>query len=89
MNTYKYSYDFRRYLDSVNQDLGDAKKERLKRSKESPSRGSIRNTKDELVKANTELRSKIDKLEALKTEETVCRAFDQLPQPIRKKLGID
>ena len=89
MNTSKYSHDFRRYLDSTNQELDDAKEKRLKKSKESPSRGSIRNTKDELVKANTELRSKVDKLEALKTEEIVCRAFDQLPLPIRKKLGID
>ena len=89
MNTSKYSHDFRRYLDSVNQELDDAKEKRLKKSKESPSRGSIRNTKDELVKANTELRSKIDKLEALKIEEIVCRTFDQLPLPIRKKLGID
>ncbi len=89
MNTSTYSPHFKKYLEGVNEDLGAAKEAQLKKSKNSPSRGSIRNSKEELVRVNTELRKRVAELEAQKTEELVCRAFDQLPLPIKRKLGID
>jgi len=42
----------------------------------------------DLVHANTKLRIKVRELENLKTEELVTRAFDELPLPVKKKLGI-
>lgn len=89
MNTSTYSPHFKKYLDCVNKELEAAKEAQLKRVKDSPSRGSIRNSKEELVLVNTELRKRIDELEKQKTEELVCHAFDQLPLPIKRKLGID
>ncbi len=89
MNTSNYSPHFKKYLEGVNEDLGAAKEAQLKKSKNSPSRGSIRNSKEELVRVNTELRNRVAELEAQKTKELVCRAFDQLPLPIKRKLGID
>lgn len=89
MNTSTYSKDFAKYLDEVNNTLEASKNEKLKKSGKSPSRGSIRNSKDELVQANTKLRKQLAELESQKTEELVRFAFDQLPLPIKKKLGID
>jgi hypothetical protein len=89
MNTSKYSCHFVKYLNNVNAELVAAKEAQLKKAKNSPSRGSIRNSKEELVLANTELRKRVTELETLKTEELVSRSFDHLPLPIRKKLGID
>lgn len=89
MNTSSYSPHFRKYLDSVNAELMAAKKAKVKKAKNTPSRGSIRSSKDELVQANTELKNLVSKLEEQKTEELVRYAFDQLPLPVKKKLGID
>ena len=89
MNTSNYSPHFKKYLDGVNEELEAAKEAKLKNLKKSPSRGSIRNSKKELVLANTELRRRVAELEAQKTEELVYRAFDLLPLPIKRKLGID
>ena len=89
MNTSKYSCYFKRYLDGVNKDLAEAKEAKLRKAKDTPSRGSIRSSKEELVRANTELRKRVTDLETQKTEELVSRAYDQLPLPIRRKLGID
>lgn len=89
MNTSKYSGLFVKYLDNVNAELVAAKENQLKKSKQSPSRGSIRNSKEELVFANTELKKRIIELEALKIEELVRHSFNQLPLPIKRKLGID
>lgn len=88
MNTSKYSCYFRAYLDVVNQNLENAKEIKLKKVKKLPSRGSIRDSKDELVKANNILKKRVDQLEAQNTEKIVSKAFDQLPLPIKKKLGI-
>jgi|GEM_PF-3628722 len=57
--------------------------------KKEPSRGSIRSSKSQLFTANTELKRKICELEAKKVEELVLYAFDQLPLPVKKKLGLD
>lgn len=89
MNTSKYSCHFVKYLDNVNAELATAKEAQLKKNKQSPSRGSIRNSKDELVLANTELKRRISELETLKTEEIVRYSFDQLPLTIKRKLGIN
>jgi len=89
MNTSKHSANFRKYLDSVNENLTVAKEAQLKKSKGSPSRGSIRDSKPDLFSINTELRKRVDELEVQKTEELVRRAFDLLPLPIKRKLGID
>ncbi|MEQ8184042.1 hypothetical protein [Marinobacter salarius] len=89
MNTSSYSPHFKKYLDSVNKELAAAKEARLLKAQKSPSRGSIRNSKDELVRSNTDLKKRVSELEAQKTEELVRYAFDQLPLPVKKKLGID
>lgn len=89
MNTSSYSPYFRKYLDSVNADLVIAKDASLQKAKKSPARGSIRSSKDELLQKNTALRKQISELEAQKSEELVRYAFDQLPLPIKKKIGID
>lgn len=88
-NTSSYSPHFRKYLDGVNADLVAAKEAKLKKAQREPSRGSIRSSKDHLVRANTELKKKVAELESQKTEELVRYAFDQLPLPVRQKLGID
>lgn len=89
MNTSSYSPHFKKYLDSVNDELMAAKEARIQKAKKTPSRGSIRSSKDELMQANTELKNRVSKLEEQKTEELVRYAFDQLPLPVKKKLGID
>lgn len=89
MNTSSYSPYFRQYLDKVNSELASAKKNKLQKSQKMASRGPIRSTKDELVLSNTQLRKRVSELEAQKTEELVRYAFDQLPLPVRKKLGIN
>ncbi|MFC3679006.1 hypothetical protein [Bacterioplanoides pacificum] len=89
MNTSSFSSKFRQYLDETNTFLTKEKENKLKQAKNKPSRGSIRSSKEELVKANTELRKQLSTLQAQKTEELVHRTFDQLPLPIKKRLGID
>jgi len=89
MNTSTYSGAFEKYLDNVNKKLEQAKDAKLKKARKAPSRGTIRNSKDELVEANKKLKDRVDELESQKTEELVRYAFDQLPLPVRKKLGID
>jgi hypothetical protein len=89
MNTSKYSSQFKEYLDDINSELEKEKEARIRKHKETPSRGSIRNSKEELVRVNVELRKKIDELESKKIGELVSHVFDQLPLPIKRKLGID
>ena len=88
MNTSDFSPKLKQHLDKTNAILDKAKDLQLEKKKKNPSRGSIKNSKAELVKANTALRKKVEKLEAQKTEELVSRTFDELPLPIKKKLGI-
>lgn len=89
MNTSKYSNKFREYLDNVNKELKDAKNQQLEQARKSPSRGGIRRSKDELAQDNAMLKKKIAELEAKQHEDLVRYAFDQLPLPVKKKLGID
>jgi hypothetical protein len=89
MNTSTYSKDFAKYLDEVNSVLEVAKNAKIEKYRKSSSRGSIKSNKDELVQANKKLKDRVDELESQKTEELVRYAFDQLPLPVRKKLGID
>lgn len=89
MNTSSYSPNFKKYLDNVNSDLASAKDAQLKKAQKVPSRGSIRSSKDELVRVNAELKKRVAELEMQKSEEIVCYAFDQLSLPVKKKLGID
>jgi len=89
MNTSRYSPHFKAYLDEINLNLEAAKDARLKKAHNSSSRGSIRNSKEELVRANKLLKKRVTELEAQKMKEVVARAFDQLPLPVKRKLGID
>lgn len=89
MNTSSYSKNFAAYLNGINAELEDAKVKKLEKSRKSPSRGAIKNSKDELIQANKKLKERVDQLETQKTEELVRYAFDQLALPVRKKLGID
>lgn len=89
MNTSNYSPHFKKYLDGVNAELAAAKEAKLQKARKLPSRGSIRSSKDELLQSNTELKRRIAELEAQNTEAIIRYAFDQLPLPVRKKLGIE
>lgn len=89
MNTSSYSPHFRAYLESINKKLAEAKEAKVNKSTQSPSRGSIRSSKEDLVRVNAELKKRVTELEKQKTEELVRYAFDQLPLPVKKKLGID
>lgn len=89
MNTSSYSENFRKYLDSVNAELKAAKDAKLEVTRKPSSRGSIRSRKDELVMSNTELKKRVSELESQKTEALVRYALDQLPLPVKRKLGID
>ena len=89
MNTSKYSNGFRKYLEGVNAELDAAKNSMLKKSRQSPSRGSIRNSKDDLLRVNIELKKRVTELEEQKTDELVRFAINQLPLPIKRALGID
>ena len=88
-NDSSYSVGFSAYLASVNAELIAAKDEKIKASLAKPSRGAIQSSKDELYETNKKLRKKVSELESQKTEEFVRMAFDRLPLPIRKKLGIN
>lgn len=88
MNTSSYSENFRKYLEKVNTDLEVAKDVKLKQARQSASRGSIRNRKDELTAINSDLKKQLSVLENQKTEELVRFAFDQLPLNIKRKLGL-
>ena len=89
MNTSQYSIHFKEYLDSVNEKLMSSKDAKLRKIKKKPSRGSIRSNKNELVRANTKLKKRVAELETQNIEDLVKRTFDQLPLPIKRKLGID
>lgn len=89
MNTSTFSNNFRKYLDGINSELNRIKEDKIKKIKLKPSRGSIRSNKDELVNINASLRKEVESLKSQKTEELVRRTFDQLPLPIKKKLGIE
>ena len=89
MHHSSYSEIFTIYLDEVNAQLERAMKARLEASNRRPSRGPISSSKDELVSLNAELRAQIAHLEIQKTEELVTLAFDRLPLPARRILGLD
>ncbi|KZY65919.1 hypothetical protein A3735_07550 [Oleiphilus sp. HI0061] len=84
-----YSEQLIIYLSDINDKLLQAKDQKLKSSQNTKSRGTIRNSKDELLRINESLKSRVKELENQKTEELVRRAFDELPLPVKKKLGID
>jgi phosphomannomutase len=88
MNTSNFSPKFRVYLESVNSELEASKEAKLKKHKSS-SRGPIKSSKDDLVAINKKLKKRVAELEKLKTEKLVRYAFDQLPLPVKQKLGID
>lgn len=89
MHTSTYSASFSKYIIAINKELEDIKEQKIAKIKKSPSRGSIRSGKAELLNANIELRKKLHEVEQRKIEELVHFAFDQLPLPVKKKLGID
>ena len=88
MCTSSFSATFSEYLDEVNTDLEAAKDEKLEKAKKKSSRCSVKESKDDLVLANKKLKERVDELEAQKMEELVARTFDELPLPVKKKLGI-
>ncbi|HCS65123.1 MAG TPA: hypothetical protein DIW64_14225 [Cellvibrio sp.] len=89
MHTSTYSEHFSTYLAHVNAELESLKDAQIESKKLSRSRGTIRNNKDQLVAINAGLKQRINELEQLKIRELVTYAFDQLPLPVKKKLGID
>lgn len=88
MNTSKASPKFREYLEKINANLCEAKDNKLEEIRSDTSRGPERSSKAELVKANKELRKEVAELKAQKTAELVSQAFDELPLPVKRTLGI-
>lgn len=82
-----YSEAFSKYLDGVNSELEHKKNEAVTRA--GKSRGPIPVNKDNLLIENRKLKARLEKLELMKTQELISHAFDQLPLPIKKKLGIN
>lgn len=89
MNTSSFSKNFRKYLDDVNLELLGQKEHRIQQARNHPSRGSIESSKNQLVEANLKLKKRVEELESKNTKELVQRTFDQLPLPVKRKLGID
>ena len=89
MHTSTYSEKFTDYLKSVNLELAALKSSQIENAISTRSRGSIRDNKDRLVTINAQLKQRVSELEQRKIEEVVKYAFDQLPLPVKKKLGID
>lgn len=89
MNTSAYSIHFKNYLDKVNADLISAKDLRLNRFESTKARGSIRSSKDELLISNELLKKRVDELERLNVEKIVLFAYDNLPLPVRNKIGLE
>lgn len=88
MNTSSFSPKFKEYLTMVNEELAKAKDAQLKKGKQASSRGSIRDSKNDLLKTNSKLNKRVKELEAQKTEELVAQTFDKLPLPLKKMFGI-
>lgn len=84
-----YSDNFREYLVDVNSYLSMKKESVIKSAKFSPSRGSVRSSKNTLVEINKDLKKRILELESKNIEKAVIHAFDMLPLPIKAKLGIE
>jgi hypothetical protein len=89
MNTSSFSKKFRQYLDEVNIDLMKQKESRIQQSRNHPSRGSIESSKNQLLEANIKLKKQVDELQSQNIKELVERTFDQLPLPLKRKLGLD
>lgn len=89
MHGSSYSKAFTKYLNEVNAELEAAMAKKLDPVKKNPYRGPISSSKNELVKTNAELRKRIACLEVQNTEELVTLAFDRLPLPVRRTLGLD
>lgn len=82
-----YSEAFSSYLQGVNSELENKKNEAIARA--GKSRGPIRVNKDDLLDENRNLKARLQTLELMKAQELVSYAFDQLPLPIKKKLGLN
>ncbi len=88
MHSSSYSNDFTAYLRDVNVELEKLKTEKLDKARRSPSRGPTAESKEDLVRLNTELKRRIVEIENQKTEELVRLVLDQVPLPIKRKLGL-
>lgn len=88
MNTSTYSEPLATFLNSINRELEQLKTERVKQASVSRSRGPTEQSKKTLVNINKALRQRIADLEQEKTADLVTKAFDRLPLPIRRKLGL-
>lgn len=88
MHSSSYSIGFATYLEEVNAELEKLKTEKLDKARRSPSRGPTAESKEDLVRLNTELKRRIAELENLKTEQLVRQVLDQVPLPIKRKLGL-
>lgn len=89
MHTSSYSKNFSGYIVAINLELAELKDSQIAQAGKSSPRGSIRSNKEDLLKANVELRKALLELERRNTEALVRHAFEQLPLPIRRKLGIE
>lgn len=89
MHTSSYSSAFSAYLNEVNTQLEREKEVVLNRSaKVGQSRGSIRNSKDELIEVNARLKKRVEELELQNIEKMVTVILDSMPLPLKKKLGM-
>lgn len=87
MNTSRYSPYFRDYLDSVNAELEEAKSAKLKKAGNPTAIGVKKSRKDDLVNLVQKLRKENEELRAL-AAEPLDEIYENLPLPIKKKLGL-
>tara|TARA_Y100001001_G_scaffold156063_1_gene172532 strand:- start:8658 stop:9170 length:513 start_codon:yes stop_codon:yes gene_type:complete len=88
MNTSRYSPRFRDYLDSVNAELEEAKNAKLKSSGNPTAVGVKKSRKDDLVDLVQKLRRENEELRAM-AAAPLDEIYENLPLPIKKKLGIN
>lgn len=84
-----YSIEFKKYLDSVNSELTEAKDNKLKTYKRTRSAGLQQQRKEELKVKLQEVRAELVEVKQRNAREQVERLLSELPLPIKRKIGLD
>ncbi|MBO6873056.1 MULTISPECIES: hypothetical protein [Marinobacter] len=87
MNTSSFSGDLAQYIEAVNSELEKAKNEKLKRAHSPTPGGMHRSKKEDLIERVRLAEHRYDELK-MRLEEPLNEIYDELPLPIKKKLGI-
>ncbi|XOV78931.1 MAG: hypothetical protein ACFHVJ_18710 [Aestuariibacter sp.] len=83
-----FAKDFNDFLKGVNKELLEAKNARVEKQSKKQSRGKHAATKEELVELATSTEDQLKELQKKNVIEQVETIFNQLDEPIRRKLQI-